>query len=100
MSRRLIVRHEAETDIQEAALWYEGQQAGLGLGFTAEVRAAIRHAVEWPLVHRPMRSRPPVRRVLTERFPYRVLYLVREDAVVVFAVIHAARHDREWKRRL
>jgi len=100
MSRRLIVRQETETDVQEAALWYEGQQTGLGLEFTAEVRTAIRNAVEWPLVHRLLRSRPPVRRVLTERFRYRVFYLVREDAVVVFAVIHAARHDREWKRRL
>jgi hypothetical protein len=25
---------------------------------------------------------------------------VRADAIVVFAVIHAARHDRHWKRRL
>jgi hypothetical protein len=32
MSHRLIVRSEAETDITEAALWYEDREAGLGFG--------------------------------------------------------------------
>ena len=100
MNRRLIVRPEAEADISAAAFWYEEQRAGLGLEFTAEIRAAIRHVVEWPLAYRLMRRRLQVRRVLTKRFPYRVFYLVRDDAVVVIAVIHAARHDREWRRRL
>ena len=30
MSRRLIVRPEAEADLTEAALWYEAREAGLG----------------------------------------------------------------------
>ena len=50
MSRRLIVRYEAEADITEAALWYEQQEAGLGLELTLEVRAAIKRAVERPLL--------------------------------------------------
>lgn len=100
MSRRLIIRDEAEADIAEAARWYEDRQPGLGLEFVAEIRAATHHALGWPLAHRLMRRRPQVRRVLAERFPYRVFYIVREDVVVVFAVIHAARHDRAWKERL
>ena len=37
-----------------------------------------------------------------ERFPYRVVYEVREreQAVTVVAVLHAARHDRHWRARL
>jgi hypothetical protein len=46
MSRRLIVRAEAEADITEAALWYDEREAGLGLELTLEVRAAIRRAVK------------------------------------------------------
>ena len=46
-----------------------------------------------------MRRNPLVRRVLTRRFPYRVFFIVRPDAIVVFAVVHAARHDRVWKHR-
>lgn len=100
MSRRLIVREEAEGDITEAALWYEEREAGLGLELTLEVRAAIQRAGENPQIHLLKREHPEVRRVLARRFPYRVFFIVRDDAVVVFAVLHAARHDRHWRKRL
>jgi toxin ParE1/3/4 len=98
MNRRLIIRDEAEADIAEAALWYHDRTPGLGDEFLAEVRAAIQRAVKNPLAHRRLRRRPEVRRVLTTRFPYRVFYILRPDAIVVFRVLHGARHDREWRR--
>src|SRR2546422_3321588 len=100
MSRRLIIREEAEADITEAALWYEEHETGLGLELATEVQAAIRRAVGNPSGYLRLRKRPEVRRVLARRFPYRIFYVVRSEAIVVFAVIHAARHDRQWKRRL
>lgn len=100
MSRRLIVRPEAEADITEAALWYDAREAGLGLELTLEVRAAIRRGVENPLLYLLLRKRPEVRRILARRFPYRIFFIVRDDAIVVFAIIHAARHDRHWREQL
>jgi len=100
MSHRLIVRPEAEADITEAALWYDEREAGLGLELTLEVRTAIRRAVEDPLLYLLLRKRPEVRRILARRFPYRIFFIVRDDAIIVFAVIHAARHDRHWRQRL
>lgn len=100
MSRRLIIRPEAETDITEAALWYDEREAGLGLELTLEVGAAILRAVSNPLIFLRLRGRPEVRRILTRRFPYRVFFIVRADAIVVFAVLHAARHERHWQRRV
>jgi plasmid stabilization system protein ParE len=41
-----------------------------------------------------------VRRVLTRRFPYRIFYVVRPDAIVVFAVLHAAQDEDNWLRRM
>ena len=98
MNRRLIIRDEAEADTAEAALWYHDRTPGLGDEFLAQVRAAIQRAVENPLAHRRLRRRPEVRRVLTTRFPYRVFYILRPDAIVVFRLLHGARHDREWRR--
>ena len=100
MSRRLIVRAEAEFDIPEAAVWYESREPGLGLQVIAEISAAIHRALQNSLGYLRLRKHPHVRRVLVAGFPYRVFYIVRADAIVVFAVIHAARHDRQWKRRL
>jgi len=100
MSRCLIVRHEAEADLTEAALRYDEREPGLGLELTLEVRAAIRRALANPLHFLVMRQRPEVRRILARRFPYRIFFIVRVDAIVVFAVLHAARHDRHWRERL
>ena len=40
MIRRLIIRAEAESDIAEAALWYDGHAQGMGDAFLSEVHTA------------------------------------------------------------
>jgi plasmid stabilization system protein ParE len=99
MSRRLIVRPEAEADITNAAVWYESHEPGLGLEFTSELHSAFVRAINSPESFVRVRRNPTVRRILTRRFPYRVFFIDRPDALVVFAVLHAARHDRIWKLR-
>jgi plasmid stabilization system protein ParE len=100
MTRRLIIRPEAEADLAEASGWYEEQKPGLGTEFVAIVREALDRVLSVPRASRLMRRTPEVRRVFTRRFPYRVFYVLRNDAVVVFAVLHGARHDRHWQERL
>jgi plasmid stabilization system protein ParE len=99
MSRRLIVRPEAEAEITDAAVWYDSRELGLGLELISEVHLAIARALKNPESFTRVRRNPTVRRVLTRRFPYRVFFIVRLDAIVVFAVLHASRHDRVWKHR-
>jgi len=99
MSRRLIIRAEAESDIAEAAAWYEERENGLGFELISEIGAAIKRAAENPGLYRRVRVRPEVQRILAQRFPYRVFYVLHKDAVIVFAVLHAARHDILWKVR-
>ena len=99
MNRRLIVRLEAEADITDGAVWYDSREPGLGLELTSEIHSAIARALRNPESFPRVRRNPTVRRVLTRRFPYRIFFIVRPDAIVVFAVIHAARHDRVWRQR-
>jgi plasmid stabilization system protein ParE len=100
MTRRIVIGARAETDITDAAIWYQKQRAELGEEFIAEVNVAIKLASENPRQYRRLRRRPEVRRVLTQRFPYRVFYLLRPDAIVVFRVLHAARDDAHWKKAI
>jgi plasmid stabilization system protein ParE len=100
MTRRLIIRPEAESDIIDAAVWYESREAGLGFEVTAEIRAAVKRAVEYPKAHMLLRQHPEVHRVLAKRFPYRIFYIVSSDAIIIFAALHAARHDRKWQQRI
>ena len=69
MTRRLIVRPEAEADITEAALWYESRESGLGIEVTSEIQTAIGRALKDPEIFPRLRENPHVRRVLARRFP-------------------------------
>ena len=41
-----------------------------------------------------------VRWVYPHRFPYRIIYRVSGQTVLVIAVVHAARHAPHWKKRI
>lgn len=90
MSWRLDIRPAALADIEGEAAWYEERQPGLGSTFARTIRRAIR-----------IRSRRlRIRWLIPQRFPYRIVYRVDGDLVTVLAVIHGARHDREWRKRV
>ena len=99
MIRRVIVRPLAVEDIASAATWYEAQCPGLGVDLADEVINAIRRAQEAPALFRILRPRDGLRRVLTERFPYRVFFTVIDEILHVHAVLHGAQHDQHWRRR-
>lgn len=100
MRYSLEIRSEVLGDIEEAAEWYESQQPGLGIDFTRAVIGAIETLPANPLIHRLRVHRRDVRWLTLHRFPYRVVYQTRDDVIIVFAVLHSARHDRHWKERI
>ena len=100
MTYRLIIRIEAEVDITDAAIGYQNQEAKLGEEFVAEIHASIESALVNPRQFPRLRRNPDVRRILTNRFPYRIFFVLRPDALIVFRVLHSSRHDREWRKNL
>jgi toxin ParE1/3/4 len=101
MNWRVVVRPDAEDDVVEAASWYENRGEGLGVRFSEEVIAVFDALAISPLLHCRRHPSKNIRWRYPESFPYRVIYEVIEDkeTVIVGAVLHAARHDREWRRR-
>lgn len=100
VSYRIQIRPGALADIEAAADWYEKHEAGLGSDFAKTVIEAIDTLLVNPLVHRLRDRRRNVRWLLTKRFPYKVVYQIKDERVEVFAVLHAARHERRWKQRV
>src|SRR5882724_7623006 len=98
MSYCLITRFEAEVDITDSAIWYQQQQKGLGDEFVAEVHSTIGRVVANPRQFPRLRRIPEVRRAFTNRFPYRVFFVLWPDSIEVFRVLHSARRDSEWRR--
>jgi len=100
MSFRLLLRPEAEADIGGGATWYEEQRAGLGHEFVEAVFDAVDALSVNPLLTSRRHQRRDIRWVFPGRFPYRIIYEVANDTVVVIFVLHAARDDRHWRERL
>jgi toxin ParE1/3/4 len=102
MSWRVVIRPEVEQDVAEAAAWYETRQPGLGGEFVEEVIRVWDALAENPLLSTRKHPRKDIRWRYPDRFPFRVIYHVDEISrtVIIAAVLHAARHDRHWQRRL
>jgi plasmid stabilization system protein ParE len=64
------------------------------------VRDAINALPDNPLIYRVRERRRNVRWFLPPRFPYRIVYCIREELITVFAVIHSSRAEQHWKRRI
>jgi plasmid stabilization system protein ParE len=97
---RLEIRPAALADIDKAAAWYEKREPGLGPQFVRTVRASIHKLLENPLLHSDYNRRSRARWCYPPRFPYRIVYRIDGDLVTIVAVVHSARHERIWKKRL
>lgn len=100
MTQKVIFRPLAVEDVVEAAAWYEAHAAGLGEQLIDEILTATRRAQDGPGLFRVVHHDGNVRRVLTNRFPYRIFFSVVGETLYVHAVLHGARHDRRWTERL
>jgi plasmid stabilization system protein ParE len=94
---RLIIRPEAEQDIDDAYEWYETNQPRLGSEFVRAVDEAIAKIGRNPLAY-PVQYRQ-VRRVLLKRFPYGVFYVLVDDTIFVLACFHGKLDLKRWRDR-
>src|SRR6266498_5482669 len=99
MSYQLFVRPEMDADIAEAEVWYEQRQEGLGKDFTRSVRNAMRELPQNPLLYRLRHRRLGIRWFYPPRCPYRIVYRIEGQSIVVLALLHAKQHDRHWRKR-
>jgi plasmid stabilization system protein ParE len=92
----------AEAELDAAHDWYEQENLGVGAEFVAEVRPVIQNTAEWPALA-PRVAVPgassEVRRAGLRRFPYGVVYVVRDDVLWVMAVAHDRRRPGYWHGR-
>jgi len=94
---KILVLSCAEEEFAEAVDYYNEQRPGLGFEFAAEVQRTLiriqRFPEAWPIFsHQSRRS-------LTDRFPFGVLYQIRNDCILVGAIMHLKRDPMRWKQR-
>jgi plasmid stabilization system protein ParE len=94
----LIFLALARNELAETKRFYNRQQQGLGESFQREAEAAAKLIQERPLAWQI--EVEPVRRFLFDRFPYKMLYIIRAERIVVIAVAHQHRQPDYWVDRV
>jgi len=77
--------------------YYELQQSGLGLSFSAQVRTAIDRIIGFPDGWTPLDS--TFHRCLVKQFPYALIYTVVDQVVIITAVMNLHRKPDYWRNR-
>ena len=93
----LIIRPTAETDAYQAAGWYNNIRKGLGDEFLSSLESKLETIKKNPFQF--SRIHKDIRRALTNRFPYGVFFVVKDQTVIVLAILHTFRKPLGWKNR-
>ncbi len=88
---------EAESEMNDAAQWYESQQENLGRRFLGAVQDTVNKIRVNPELY-PY-AEGDVRRCLTKTFPFGVLFRIKPSGIEVVAVMHLHREPRYWSQR-
>ncbi|PIV99429.1 MAG: plasmid stabilization protein [Deltaproteobacteria bacterium CG17_big_fil_post_rev_8_21_14_2_50_51_6] len=87
----------ARAEFEQAVLYYFEKSPSLAAIFYAEVECGIEGIVKNPLLYRKIDE--DVRRCLTKRFPYGILYTIEDHYILILAVMHCSREPFYWKNR-
>ena len=88
----------AQIELDDSIEYYNNEVPGLGDAFLAEVLSALDRIGEFPEAWHPCSKR--TRRCQTRRFPYGIIYQIREQGIVVVAIANLHRKPDYWKDRI
>ena len=94
---RVLFTRYAKQELEDAVRFYELEVPGLGAKFKDEVRKAALRIVEYPQAWSVERG--DVRKYLLHRFPYKLLFSMETDHLLVIAVAHQHRLPHYWVDR-
>ncbi len=87
-------------EFYEAIAYYNLQRQGLGQEFAKEVEDTIERIKQNPEAWTTISSSKRARRCLTNRFPFGIIYQIRQDTLLIVAVWHHRRRPRTWQERI
>ena len=79
MKRPILIRPEAEADIEEAFRWYEEKLSGLGADLLEFLENGMERTADSPEMYPVVYLN--VRRPLISRFPYGIFYIASESLI-------------------
>ena len=97
MSRSIVFRRVAKSELDDAVAWYENKEEGLGIKFYRAIAGQLERVATLPEQFACVRGQ--VRRAVLRRFPYSIYFLSETRRVVVLAIFHAKRSPQYLEAR-
>ena len=94
---RVSYHRLAQSELNEAAQFYDSESPGLGLAFLDEIERCTQTIVNFPEAGPLIVG--TIRRRLVLRFPYALLYSIKQDRLRVLAVMNLKRRPLYWVGR-
>lgn len=96
MNYTLLVKAEAIQDMTEAFNWYERKRTGLGIEFLDEVEQYYDLISKNPEQYQSYMNQ---RIAVIHRFPYKIVYEIEGDRIIVYAIYHDKRNPEKLAER-
>jgi toxin ParE1/3/4 len=96
MTYRLFLTREATEDANDGFEWYEKRQDGLGRTFMDELDRYLVRITQTPDQF-PKDKNQHV--AVMKTFPYRIVFEVNQEAIIVFSIYHDKRDPRKLAKR-
>jgi toxin ParE1/3/4 len=94
---KYVFHPEALAEYAENVQYYAEQRTEVAQAFINAVEDAVYRVRESPTRWTVLDE--DVRRCLTRKFPYGVLYTIEQDYILILAVMHCSREPGYWKSR-
>lgn len=97
MNYKLIIKPEAENDLDEAIEWYKEQNENLPSQLLNEVETGLNKIQKYP-EHYQKRYKE-IRITFTKKFPYGIYYTLENEIIFVHAILHNKQNPKSVSKR-
>ncbi|HMV68219.1 MAG TPA: type II toxin-antitoxin system RelE/ParE family toxin [Myxococcota bacterium] len=97
MTHTVSFHPAALAEVEDVEAWYAAERVELADAFVADLEATVSRVAGNPLAF--AERSPGVRQAQLRRFPYLLVFRLRDEGVEVVAVAHGHRAPRYWRDR-
>ena len=88
----------ARAELEDAIKWYENEKEGLGARFKAELDETLERIIRHP--DWSIKVKGHIYKIRIKIFPYKILYALDGDSIIILAISHNHREPNYWIGRI
>lgn len=98
MTYNLELHELAEVELWNAVDYYDEKRQRLGKEFARELQTFMKTVRDSPFRFPILKEN--IRRCVLKKFPYVIIFEVREETIFVLSILHTSRKPDTWEERI